>query len=231
KHRDGYEREGKGDAEVAQDKSVASGRTMDAIAAGKGRGPRPFMLAGAKVHDPRAVWHSNRKPNGSGPGLARLLQAHAPPRRTISDGNGIPSFISPQLCKTVSHAPSGSDWVHEIKFDGYRMQLRVEGGNASLRTRTGLDWTAKFHATADTASALPDCILDGEVVALNAAGIPSFSALQAALSEGRSQDLAYFAFDLLFAQGEDCRGKSLAERKAGLKVFLDKNLPSDSAIR
>jgi bifunctional non-homologous end joining protein LigD len=114
KHRDGYEREGKGDALVAQDESVASGRTMEEITAGKGRGPRPFMVVGAKVHNPRAVWHSNRGSNG--PGLARLLQAHAPSRRTASDGSGMPRFISPQLCKTVLNAPSGSDWVHEIKF-------------------------------------------------------------------------------------------------------------------
>jgi bifunctional non-homologous end joining protein LigD len=231
KHRDGYEREGKGDALLTQDKSVASGRTMDEITVGKGRGPKPFMVAGAKAHDPRAVWHSNREPNAPGPGLARLLQTHAAPGRNVSAGNGMPRFIPPQLCKTVLNAPSGSDWVHEIKFDGYRMQLRVEGGKASLRTRKGLDWTAKFRATAETASALPDCILDGEVVALDAAGVPNFSALQAALSEGRSQDLAYFAFDLLFAQGEDWRGRSLAERKASLKMFLDKNRPSNSAIR
>src|SRR5215468_9594603 len=90
KHRDSYEHKGGGDALLARDKSVASGRTMEQIASGKGRGPKPFMAAGAKAHDPRAVWHSNREPNGPGPGVAQLLQAHAASRRTESDGNGMP---------------------------------------------------------------------------------------------------------------------------------------------
>ena len=87
--------------------------------------------------------------------------------------------------------------MHEIKLDGYRMQLRVEDGTAVMRTRKGLDWTAKFAAIADAAGGLPDCIIDGEVVALDHNGAPDFSALQAALSEGRSGDLVYFVFDLL----------------------------------
>src|SRR6516225_9659096 len=166
KHRDGYEREGDGDAALAQDKSVASERTMQQIAAGKGRGPKPFMVAGDRARDPRAIWHSNRVSNRPRRGLARPLQASSAPRQTAAaESAAMPRFIPPQLCKTHANAPSGSDWAHEIKFDGYRMQLRVEGGKAILRTRKGLDWTTKFRATAETASALPDCILDGEVVA------------------------------------------------------------------
>src|SRR5215813_12467181 len=93
KHRDGYEGEGKGDALLAQDKSVASGRTMSEITAGKGRAPKPFMVAGGKAHDPRAVWHSKREPNGSGPGPAPLPQAHSAPRGTVFAGNSMPRFI------------------------------------------------------------------------------------------------------------------------------------------
>jgi bifunctional non-homologous end joining protein LigD len=232
KHRDGYEREGDGDAALAQDKSVASGRTMEQIAAGKGRGPKPFMATGASARDPGAVWHSHRQPDKFASARARLLVQNRAPRTIGSAGSApMPRFIAPQLCKTVSRAPTGSAWVHEIKFDGYRMQLRVEDGNATLRTRKGLDWTAKFRATAEAASTLPDCILDGEVVALDGAGVPNFSALQAALAEGRSQQLVYFAFDFLFAGGADWRARSLAERKAGLKAFLDENLRGNSAIR
>jgi bifunctional non-homologous end joining protein LigD len=208
KHRDGYEHEGDGDgdAALAKDKSVASGRSMELIAAGKGRGPKPFMTGGSKASDPKAIWHSDKEKHGAikpPRGLARLQVATEPRKTAPLNTAPMPRFIGPQLCKTVSRPPTGTDWVHEIKFDGYRMQLRVEGGHAILRTRKGLDWTAKFRATAEAAGALPDCIIDGEVVALDRTGAPNFSALQAALSEGRSEDLVYFAFDLLFAKGED----------------------------
>ena len=73
----------------------------------------------------------------------------------------MPSFIAPQLCKSVGRPPSGQDWVHEIKLDGYRMQLRVDDGQAVMRTRKGLDWTGKFQAIADAGASLPDCIIDG----------------------------------------------------------------------
>ena len=101
------------------------------------------------------------------------------------------------MAHLVAQPPSGQDWVHEAKFDGYRTQLRVEDGVAVLRTRKGLDWTSRFAAIARTAQKLPNCMMDGEVVALNANGAPDFSALQAALSDGRSERLIFFAFDLL----------------------------------
>jgi bifunctional non-homologous end joining protein LigD len=134
----------------------------------------------------------------------------------------MPSFIPPQLCKRVDRPPSGRDWVHEIKLDGYRMQLRIENGAAVMRTRKGLDWTGKFAAVADAGRGLADGIIDGEVVALDHNGAPSFASLQAALSEGRSADLTYFAFDLLFADGEDLRKLPLAERKERLKAMLSR---------
>ena len=143
----------------------------------------------------------------------------------------MPEFVAPQLCKLVSRAPSGDNWVHEVKLDGYRMQLRVEGGNAVMRTRNGLDWTSKFKAIASAAVALPDCVIDGEVVALNTHGVPDFSALQAALSEGRSRDLIYFVFDLLFAKGEDLRKLGLTERKRKLKAMLTRKGPHAAMIK
>src|SRR6185312_16856117 len=109
----------------------------------------------------------------------------------------------PQLCRLVKRPPSGPDWVHEIKFDGYRVQLRIAGGKATIRTRKGLDWSDKFPAIVEAAAALPDALIDGEIVALGDDGIPDFSALQAALSERRTDSLVFFAFDLLFAEGED----------------------------
>ncbi len=111
--------------------------------------------------------------------------------------------------------------MHEIKFDGYRLQLRVEGGRATLRTRKGLDWTHRFPEIAADGARLPDCLIDGEAVALDADGAPDFAGLQAALSSSRTADLVFFAFDLLFAAGEDLRELPLLERKARLRSLLE----------
>ncbi len=217
--------------------SVASGRTMGQIAAGTGRGPKPFIMAEAKRADPDAVWNSRvparRKASQHLPkALTKGTASRGSSKPARASTNAMPQFVPPQLCKTLSRPPSGKGWVHEIKLDGYRMQLRVEAGAATLRTRKGLDWTAKFTATAEAACNLPDCVMDGEVVALDRNGAPDFAALQAALSEGRSQGLVYFVFDLLFAEGQDLRPLPLVERKARLRQLLDDaGLGEDAMIR
>src|SRR5208282_2849372 len=86
----------------------------------------------------------------------------------------VPSFVEPQLAKLVERPPAHAGWVHEVKFDGYRVQLHVSKHAAVLRTRTGLDWTDRFSALANLAKALPDCVIDGEVVALDRKQLPSF---------------------------------------------------------
>lgn len=202
------------DSALEPETSVASGRTMEEIAASEGRGPKPFILPDATPGDPAAVWNSD---GGEEDAHADKPARPSPERRA----EPLPEFIEPQLCKPVTRPPSGANWVHEIKFDGYRMQLRIADGAAALRTRKGLDWTDRFQAIANAAQRLPDVILDGEVVALDGDGVPDFSALQLALSEGRSDDLIYFVFDLLFADGEDLRALSLAKRKARLRATLD----------
>jgi bifunctional non-homologous end joining protein LigD len=222
KHRDGYEKEGDGESVLDLDRSVASGRTMEQIEAGQGRAPKPFMLGNSKTFEAGAVWHSNREekaPPRSGAAALRAsgVAKKAQPQRVAK----MPNFVKPQLCLTVERPPSGAGWVHEIKLDGYRMQLRVERGKAKLLTRKALDWTDKFRTIAEAAKRLPDCIMDGEVAALDKKGMPDFSALQAALSEGRSDDLIYFAFDLMFAQGEDLRALPLGERKERLRALLE----------
>ena len=98
----------------------------------------------------------------------------------------------------------------------------MEGGKAQLFTRKGLDWTAKFAAIAKVAAKLPDCIIDGEVCALDHNGAPDFAGLQAALSDGKSEALIFFAFDLLFAEGEDLRALPLTARKDRLAALLKK---------
>ena len=135
----------------------------------------------------------------------------------------MPAFVPPQLCTSVERPPTGGDWVHEIKFDGYRIQMRVENGAVTLKTRKGLDWTAKFgSAIPRAARELPDCLIDGEIVALDHRGSPDFAGLQAALSEGKTDDLIFFAFDLLFLEGKDLRGRFLVDRKSTLKNLVEK---------
>lgn len=197
KHRDAAAHEGDDDAILEDPTSIASGRTLKQIALGTGKAPTPFMTAKGK------------KAKAAKKRTAKTRKAAAMPR-----------FVEPQLAKLVERAPSGAGWAHEVKFDGYRLQLRVESGDAVLRTRKGLDWTEKFVAIARQAEKLPDCIMDGEVVALDRHGAPDFAALQAALSEGDSKNLIYYAFDLLFVEGEDLRGLPLMERKARLQDVL-----------
>lgn len=132
----------------------------------------------------------------------------------------IPAFVPPQLARLSDVAPSGAGWVHEVKYDGYRMQLRVVGGKARLSTRKGLDWTAKFPEIAADGAKLPDCMLDGEICALDEDGRSNFAALQDALSTGKTGALAYFVFDCLFDGDKDLRKLPLAERKAHLKKLL-----------
>jgi bifunctional non-homologous end joining protein LigD len=226
KHRDADSTDKSGEAVLNEDRSVASGRTMQQIADGKGRRPKPFMLAGTAPGKADAVWNSNRA-EGGGQELAPPAGApgeaaeNAKPRRIKPIMvKAVPKFIEPQLAKLVARPPDRDGWGHEVKFDGYRAQLNVEKGNAVIRTRTGLDWTERFKAIAKEASAFPDCIIDGEIVALDDRQLPNFGALQAALSAEKSDDLVFYAFDLLFEGREDLRGLALSERKARLEKFL-----------
>jgi bifunctional non-homologous end joining protein LigD len=211
KHRDGLA--GAGDGLLAADRSVASGRTLEEIAAGRGRGPKPFMTRGRRAGRADAVWNSNAAADPPGGGAARM-----------------PRFVAPALCRLLPRPPEGAGWAHEIKLDGYRLQLRVEAGRAVLLTRKGLDWTGRFASIARAAAALPDCVIDGEAVALNGEGVSDFSALQAAFAAGRESALIFFAFDLLFLDGREVRARPLARRKEELARVLE-SLPAASRAR
>jgi len=136
--------------------------------------------------------------------------------------SGMPRFIEPELCKVVAEPPAGRGWTHETKFDGYRIQLRVEDGRAALRTRKGLDWTAKFPEIAKAAGKLPDCICDGEICAMGKKRVSDFAALQHALSEERTGKLVYHLFDVMNLDGRDLTEAPLTERKKALKAMLSK---------
>jgi bifunctional non-homologous end joining protein LigD len=217
KHRDDYAREGEANDLLEEDRSVASGRSMKQIAAGKGNAPKPFMTARSRAKAD-AVWHSNR--GDAAQARARNMASAAPPPKATKV-DAMPDFVAFELCTSVEQPPSGPGWGHEIKFDGYRVQLRVEDGEVTLKTRKGLDWTDKFKAIAKSGGALPDAMVDGEIVALDKDGNPNFSALQAAISDGKTDQLVFFAFDVLFAEGEDLRRLPLGTRKARLKELLD----------
>jgi bifunctional non-homologous end joining protein LigD len=237
KHRDEFAQDGGGESILEEDRSVASGRSMAQIAEGKGRAPKPFMLAKGGKGKADAVWHSNRgaaaearakgKTSIARPAPA-IIKASKAKSSKAKQGKAkkvgaMPEFVAPQLCTSVEKPPNSDGWGHEIKFDGYRVQLRVWDGEVALNTRKGLNWVDKFSAIAAEAGSFPDVLIDGEIAAFDDNGVPHFSTLQAALSEGKTSELVYFAFDLLFHGREDLRDLPLQERKERLKRLLEKH--------
>ena len=134
----------------------------------------------------------------------------------------LPESQAVELATLVDAAPSGSDWLHEIKFDGYRMLCRVANGKARFISRNGLDWTKKLPELARAAGALAveQAMLDGEVVSLKSDGTTGFQALQNAFREGRTADLVYCVFDILHLNGRDVTDVPLAKRKELLKLAV-----------
>ena len=136
-----------------------------------------------------------------------------------------PGFIEPCLATLRSRPPAGANWLHEIKFDGYRIQARIRPRQVKLLTRSGLDWTAKFGITLAAALAdLPvkEAVIDGEVVAEGSGGAPDFSALQDALATGVTERLVFYGFDILYLDGCDLRALPLTDRKAALAAIITK---------
>ncbi|HMK79156.1 MAG TPA: DNA ligase D [Xanthobacteraceae bacterium] len=141
----------------------------------------------------------------------------------------LPTFVAPSLAQTAERPPSGAKWVHEIKYDGYRIQARIDGGKVKLRTRTGVDWTDRFASIARALAALglSSALLDGEIVVEDSAGIAKFGLLQADLSAGRQDRFVYYLFDLIYAEGYDLTPAALIDRKALLGEIVAA-LPSSS---
>lgn len=141
----------------------------------------------------------------------------------------MPAFLAPELASSVEQPPEGDDWLHELKLDGYRIQIHIdekgESRRARLFTRKGLDWTRRMPAVAEAAAELPvhAAILDGEVVVLNAQGGTSFADLQAAFDEGAPHPLTYFAFDLLHLDGHNPRNLPIERRKTILEDLLQEH--------
>ena len=180
--------------------SVTTGRSLDTIAS-----------------DRDWVWHSNREDNEKPPirsvPLERLPGARKGP---------MPESIKPQLAALSDKAPEGDEWLHEIKYDGYRLLARIEDGTVRLITRGGLDWTAKFSELAHSLRELPldSALIDGELVHLAPEGTTSFSGLQDAISSGKTGALNFFAFDLLYRDGWNLTDAALEDRKTALAEII-----------
>lgn len=149
-----------------------------------------------------------------------LLIKHADTHTQAS----IESFIKPQLAELAEKPPVGKEWVHEVKFDGYRTLARISGGQATLFSRSGLDWTAKYGRIAVEIGKLPvrSAWLDGEVAYTDEKGLTRFDLLQGALKTGKTSGLIYYLFDLLELNGEDLRDLPLSERKKRLAALLSR---------
>lgn len=195
-----------GGADILEERpeSVKTGRSVEEVAA-----------------EPKDTWNSkpvSKKAVGSTSGKK---QAHALPKGARKQA--LPAFVQPALAMLKPKPPAGDRWLHEIKFDGYRLQARLDHGKLQFLTRSGLDWTEKFgDAVAAAFKALPaeTALIDGEIVVERDSGASDFSALQQDLSEGRSDRFVFYAFDLLYLDGSDLRGAALIERKALLEKLL-----------
>jgi DNA ligase D-like protein (predicted ligase) len=142
--------------------------------------------------------------------------------RSRDDPPALPDWIRPQLTQLVKEAPDGDQWLHEIKFDGFRMHARLDHGEVRLLTRNGLDWTAKYPQIARAVAALGarQAYLDGELCGVRPDGITSFSMIQLASDAGNAAGLVFFLFDLLYLDGEDLTARPLMERKECLAHLL-----------
>jgi bifunctional non-homologous end joining protein LigD len=192
--------------------SVLTGRSMAEIAADKGAAQ---SLAGAKGQQFAQKMQAARDHNEMIGRKARTSAVRPPP------------FVAPQLATLVDSVPTGNDWLHEIKFDGYRALISVAGDKVRIFTRNGLDWSDKFPSLVHSVAALdlPPALIDGEIVAFGVDGNPNFSALQAVLKRGHGAEredapLSLFAFDLLSLEGMDLKPLSTIERKERLEALL-----------
>jgi DNA ligase D len=196
--------------------SVLTGRTIEEL-----KGETPGWSSKSGPIGKTAKVARGRKTKGDGV-VVHALDEHVAKHRK-SKRAVLPEFVEPQLATLSDKPPVGKRWIHEIKFDGYRLQARIEKGKARLTTRGGLDWTTRFGKTVTGAlAALPvtAALIDGELVVENDAGSSDFSALQADLSAGRKDRFVFYAFDMLHLDGQDMTGMPLLERKRVLKGLI-----------
>jgi bifunctional non-homologous end joining protein LigD len=147
--------------------------------------------------------------------------------RQRANAAALPQWAAPQLRQLVEVAPDGDQWLHEIKYDGYRMHARLDRGAVKLLTGTGLDWTHKYPAIAKAVAEVtaPQAYLDGELCGVGPDGITAFNIVQLASDSGNTAGLVFYLFDLLHLDGEDLREHRLIERKERLRALLASAVP------
>ncbi len=227
KERDKYER-GPGDRAITEERpnSAVTGRSLKQIAAAQdrlwppgGKGPEGVRARTSPAADPQVRQPpASQPPAKTAPILTRLDDLPREPQ---------PDYIPEQLAMEVTATPSGSDWIHELKLDGYRIQARKAGSQVTLLARKGANWTDRMPAIAAAVAQLPaqDCTLDGEVVGLQD-GRSSFTPWPDAVQAPEAGALTYFAFDLLHLDGHSTREVPLRERKELLRNLLRSSSPS-----
>jgi bifunctional non-homologous end joining protein LigD len=207
----------------AEPNSVVTGRDLDEIANSQDHVWNSNDTAKGKA------WYRNDSVPTAAKGATKRSAPAKPsysPRltRTLRDApeETLPTFISPELAQPAGNPPKAAGWVHELKLDGYRIQVRKDEARVRLLTRTGLDWTHRMRPIAQQIKEIPaaSAILDGEVVVLGEYGLSSFADLQSAFQEGARKPLTYFAFDLLHLDRHNLRGLPLVDRKALLAQLL-----------
>ncbi len=208
-----------GEADILEERpeSAKTGRQLEEVA-----------------ENPDATWHS--RPEGGNAvapkakaAPARKAKSPAPQEQDWPKGAkkaDMPDFIELALAKLKPKPPAGERWIHEIKFDGYRLQVKIKDGRVTMLTRGGLDWTEKFGKDlVDAFASLPveTAVIDGELVVERGNGASDFSALQHDLSAGRFDRFVFYAFDLLYLDGYSLLNAGLLERKHLLETVVPKD--------
>jgi bifunctional non-homologous end joining protein LigD len=215
----------------AEPNSVVTGRDLDQIAHSE-----DHVWNSRDGAQGKAWYRNHARPASETKSAARMKGIKAEPRYSPrlaaalreAPKETLPSFILPELAQSASKPPRTAGWIHELKLDGYRIQVRKDGARVRLLTRTGLDWTHRMRPIALQLKNIPadTAILDGEVVVLSEDGTTSFADLQAAFQEGSRKLLTFFAFDLLHLNGHNLRELPLIRRKA----FLAQLVGNDSDL-
>jgi bifunctional non-homologous end joining protein LigD len=200
-------------------RSVVSGRSMDGIAKGAAKKTSHKKSLATKT--------SRNRAQAEGAAILRRTKNFMSEKdKALARRAALPDFVAPSLATLADTAPERGNWIHEIKFDGYRIQARLDGGKVKLLTRRGLDWTRKFPTIAEAIAKLPaqTALIDGELVVEGGDGISNFSLLQEDLKNGRHDRMVFYMFDLMHLNGEDLRPMPLDARKQTLARLLAKTV-------
>ncbi|HEY2755244.1 MAG TPA: DNA ligase D [Pseudolabrys sp.] len=222
--------------------SVTTGRSLEEIAEGAAKKKRKTAAKKTAIKKPVAKTKAAAKKKATTLKARARASAVKPVRKSTKPKDhdapadapraALPTFVEPCLANLSETAPESANWVHEIKFDGYRLQARIDNGKVKLLTRRGLDWTKKFPTVCAALAKLPPktALIDGEVVVEGDDGVSSFSLLQQALKSGDDERMVFYVFDLMHLDGHDLKPLPLTARKEALAKLLAR-APKGGALR